>query len=386
MAAKKAAAVIAQAKENAFPSVPKSKPGPKGFEWVPNTGKVPSSCPVLKAIQDRNGDEPLPQPPEAKPPPARYTVAETNALEAAAERQMRRDRMVSSLSTDVIQKNAQKAIAQAKARQQKQPPIKGSSEHRRASLMTKPPAKPAPGFPPGTAIPKCFAVIDSGRMVYQPALLPDHLLLGQTEAAQLAMDSLPRNVTAQQTIAPDGHVMIYLTNPASAAAQPDARWGPPSVVTWRCKCSICGLEDKADRPLLTCWHEDQATRRKCGKRFCYNQFKRCGSRVAYNVKPPAPSGLKDFPDCVWCKKHDGILLPVEKFKIKVGTREDWYFWDPVEAHTRAMRVEKAESKMTREGWRLNFASQGFKNHRACTFNASVTVYKEESLIWARGHH
>eukprot|EP00971_Amphidinium_carterae_P000695 13735-Amphidinium_carterae.1 len=38
-AAKKAAAVIAQAKENAFPSVPKAKPGPKGFEWVPNAGK-----------------------------------------------------------------------------------------------------------------------------------------------------------------------------------------------------------------------------------------------------------------------------------------------------------------------------------------------------------
>eukprot|EP00971_Amphidinium_carterae_P227740 4517227-Amphidinium_carterae.1 len=51
-----------------------------------------------------------------------------------------------------------------------------------------------------------------------------------------------------------------------------------------------------------------------------------------------------------------------------------------------MRTEKAESKMTRAGWRLNHASQGFKNYRACTFNASVTVYKEESYIWARGHH
>eukprot|EP00971_Amphidinium_carterae_P061405 1215863-Amphidinium_carterae.1 len=39
LAAKKAAAVIAQAKEKAFPSVPKAKPGPKGFEWVPNAGK-----------------------------------------------------------------------------------------------------------------------------------------------------------------------------------------------------------------------------------------------------------------------------------------------------------------------------------------------------------
>eukprot|EP00971_Amphidinium_carterae_P302439 6009510-Amphidinium_carterae.1 len=38
-AAKQAAAVIARAKENAFPSTPKAKPGPSGFEWVPPTGK-----------------------------------------------------------------------------------------------------------------------------------------------------------------------------------------------------------------------------------------------------------------------------------------------------------------------------------------------------------
>eukprot|EP00971_Amphidinium_carterae_P335801 6471832-Amphidinium_carterae.1 len=93
LAAKKAAAVIAQAKEKAFPSalVPKAKPGPKGFDWVPNTGKA-SSCPVLKAILDRNADEPLPPPPEAKPPPVRYTPAERNAIAAAKERQWRRDK------------------------------------------------------------------------------------------------------------------------------------------------------------------------------------------------------------------------------------------------------------------------------------------------------
>eukprot|EP00971_Amphidinium_carterae_P046602 917874-Amphidinium_carterae.1 len=49
-ATKKAAAVIAQAKKKAYPSVFKAKPGPKGFEWVPSNGKVPLSCPVLKAI------------------------------------------------------------------------------------------------------------------------------------------------------------------------------------------------------------------------------------------------------------------------------------------------------------------------------------------------
>eukprot|EP00971_Amphidinium_carterae_P067896 1343950-Amphidinium_carterae.1 len=51
-----------------------------------------------------------------------------------------------------------------------------------------------------------------------------------------------------------------------------------------------------------------------------------------------------------------------------------------------MRIEKAEAKMTGAGLRLNRASQGFKNLRASTFNASITLYKEESLLWARGHH
>eukprot|EP00971_Amphidinium_carterae_P156466 3101624-Amphidinium_carterae.1 len=85
-------------------------------------------------------------------------------------------------------------------------------------------------------------------------------------------------------------------------------------------------------------------------------------RVAYNIKPPARSGLRDFPDCLWCKKHESIVLPVDKFKHKIGTREDWYYWDPVEAHTRAMRLEGAEHKMIHAGWRMNQASQGFKNY------------------------
>eukprot|EP00971_Amphidinium_carterae_P099063 1958955-Amphidinium_carterae.1 len=38
-AAKQAAGVIAQAKEKAFPSQPRSKQGPRGFEYVHTTGK-----------------------------------------------------------------------------------------------------------------------------------------------------------------------------------------------------------------------------------------------------------------------------------------------------------------------------------------------------------
>eukprot|EP00971_Amphidinium_carterae_P276222 5481444-Amphidinium_carterae.1 len=139
------------------------------------------------------------------------------------------------------------------------------------------------------------------------------------------MESLPQDVTAQQMVAPNGQLIISLLNPMNptlaTTPQPEPRWDQPSRVTSRCKCAICGLEDKVDRPLSTCWHEDRAGK-KCGKRFCFNQHKQCGSRVAFSIKPPAPSGLKDFPDCVWCKQHDGILIPVDKFKLKVGTRED----------------------------------------------------------------
>eukprot|EP00971_Amphidinium_carterae_P257429 5110419-Amphidinium_carterae.1 len=51
-----------------------------------------------------------------------------------------------------------------------------------------------------------------------------------------------------------------------------------------------------------------------------------------------------------------------------------------------MRQEGADDKMAGAGWRLNRASQGFKNYRASTFNASVVLYREESLVWALGHH
>eukprot|EP00971_Amphidinium_carterae_P222598 4418094-Amphidinium_carterae.2 len=166
-AAKQVAEIIAKAKENVFPSQPKAKPPPNGFDYVNTTGKVSSSCPVLKAILDRNGDEPLPPPPEIKPPPLRFTTAEQNAIGAAQERQQRRDRMMTGASplTDVILKNAQQALEQANARQKQQPPVKGSTEHKKTLLMTKPPTKPAPGFPPGTAIPKGFEVLERGRLL-----------------------------------------------------------------------------------------------------------------------------------------------------------------------------------------------------------------------------
>eukprot|EP00971_Amphidinium_carterae_P156664 3105352-Amphidinium_carterae.1 len=131
--------------------------------------------------------------------------------------------------------------------------------------------------------------------MYQPALLPDNMLLSQSDAAQLAIDSLPPNVTAQQMIAPNGQLVIALTNP-TATSELYTRWNQPSAVTSRWKCSICGEADKEDRPLHTCWHKEGADGKMCGRRFCYNSYKKCGSRVAFNVKPPSLSGLKDFPD------------------------------------------------------------------------------------------
>eukprot|EP00971_Amphidinium_carterae_P047358 932911-Amphidinium_carterae.1 len=49
-------------------------------------------------------------------------------------------------------------------------------------------------------------------------------------------------------VAPNGQLMISLTNLVVATPQPKSRWGQPSIVTSRCRCSICGLEDKADKP------------------------------------------------------------------------------------------------------------------------------------------
>eukprot|EP00971_Amphidinium_carterae_P033993 669112-Amphidinium_carterae.1 len=88
------------------------------------------------------------------------------------------------------------------------------------------------------------------------------------------MESLPKDVTAQQFVAPNGQLLIALTNPFVTAPQTDLRWNEPSAIISRCKCGICGEEDKEDKPLHICWHEDSAGR-KCGKRFCYNKSRQC---------------------------------------------------------------------------------------------------------------
>eukprot|EP00971_Amphidinium_carterae_P122741 2429779-Amphidinium_carterae.1 len=74
------------------------------------------------------------------------------------------------------------------------------------------------------------------------------MLLGQSEAAKLAMESLPTWVSAQQLIAPNGQVMIALVNPHEATPQMNPRWKEPSAIISRCICGICGEEDKEDRP------------------------------------------------------------------------------------------------------------------------------------------
>eukprot|EP00971_Amphidinium_carterae_P033703 663834-Amphidinium_carterae.1 len=77
------------------------------------------------------------------------------------------------------------------------------------------------------------------------------MLLSQTEAAQLAMESLPPNVMAHQLIAPNGQVMIALENPIAASTELNTRWNQPSAVTSRWRCAICGEGDKEDKPLQT---------------------------------------------------------------------------------------------------------------------------------------
>eukprot|EP00971_Amphidinium_carterae_P001884 37892-Amphidinium_carterae.1 len=43
--------------------------------------------------------------------------------------------------------------------------------------------------------------------------------------------NLPKNVTAQQLIAPNGQLMIALVNPLAATPQHDPRWNEPSAVS-----------------------------------------------------------------------------------------------------------------------------------------------------------
>eukprot|EP00971_Amphidinium_carterae_P313760 6236087-Amphidinium_carterae.2 len=199
-----------------------------------------------------------------------------------------------SSSRNEISEHANQVLEQAKARQNRQPPIKGSPEHKKTLLKTKPPTKPPPGFPPGTAVPRGF----------------------DSEALKLALESLPKTASAQPVIANNGQVMIALVNQGDIPAPVsfDPRWHTPSTVISRSKCGFCATEDEPDRPLHLCWYEHP------------RQHKKCGARVACNIKPPSRSGLEDFPDCLWCKAHESIVLPHVKYKHRIGAREDWYFW------------------------------------------------------------
>eukprot|EP00971_Amphidinium_carterae_P157274 3117934-Amphidinium_carterae.1 len=60
------------------------------------------------------------------------------------------------------------------------------------------------------------------------------MLLAQSEAAKLAMESLPKDATAQQFVAPHGQLLMALTKPFVAAPQPDLRWNEPSAIISRC--------------------------------------------------------------------------------------------------------------------------------------------------------
>eukprot|EP00971_Amphidinium_carterae_P245332 4872067-Amphidinium_carterae.2 len=251
------------------------------------TGKASSSCPVLRAILDRNGEGPLPQPPQIKPPPTkasvpRYSEAETQAMTRASEKQALAKLVGYAPSRNDILQHANQALQQAKARQSRQPLlIKGSPAHKKSLLKTQPPTKPPPGFPPGTAVPKGFDVISAGRMLYQPALLPTNMLLAQSEALQLALESLPKTASAQPVIASNGQSAMIRdgVHPAQSSRDQDARFA-------RQKMSRIDPYKYAGLSI----HRQV----KCGKRFCFNKHKRCGSRVTYNIKPPSRSGLKDF--------------------------------------------------------------------------------------------
>eukprot|EP00971_Amphidinium_carterae_P041377 812338-Amphidinium_carterae.1 len=283
-----------------------------------------ASCqkPVWLAIARINGDGPLPPPPALKAPPAKISAsARTSRAEKAA---MKSWQGKLPPTKGFWESHVNQVMERAKARQGKQPPIKGSAEHLMNVMTTTAPAKPPPGFPPGTSVPKGFTVLAGGRMLYQPGLLPGNMLLSQSEAIKLALQGIPTNVSSQ-VLTENGQVMIAITPPGgvmSAGSTIDPRWGQPSGVVLKHKCHFCQATDAPQRQLTLCWYED-ATGRKCGKRFCFNSHKKCGAQVAYNIKPPSASGVKDFPDCLWCKEHDHIVLPHDGYKHKIGAREDW---------------------------------------------------------------
>eukprot|EP00971_Amphidinium_carterae_P316969 6301284-Amphidinium_carterae.2 len=218
--------------------------------------------------------------------------------------------------------------------------------------------KPPPGFPPGTSVPLGFTVLSGGRMLYQPALLPQDKIVPQTKAIDLGIQAVPGST--QVTIV-NGQVMIATGTADNAVnmdfrAAADNRYSQPSEVVMRLKCSFCNTADaidaSADQERLT------------------------------TLSPPSPSGVKDFPDCLWCKDHEKIVLPQDPFMRKIGPRDDWYYWDPVEQYQRAWKSEITSDVAPK--WRMRGESQGVRNYRDSVFKRSVMVYKEESLIWARG--
>eukprot|EP00971_Amphidinium_carterae_P106175 2102640-Amphidinium_carterae.1 len=193
-------------------------------------------------------------------------------------------------STDVILKNANQALLQAKARQsQQQPLIKGSTEHKKSLLKTKPPTKPPSGFPKGTAVSKYLRWKNdiSTCSSFQP------YALGAVRGSKTCFEIITKHRSCPTKVPPPI----------------DFRWHTPSAVISRQKCWFCEEEDQPDRPLNVDqeWH----TR-------------------------PSRSALKHFPDCLWCKSHKSIVLPVVKYKHRIGAREDWYFWDSVEAHSKTI--------------------------------------------------
>eukprot|EP00971_Amphidinium_carterae_P004779 95625-Amphidinium_carterae.2 len=277
---------------------PYMKPPPAGLEHLALAkpkGPPPPPCPVLSTLERLNGYDPLPPPPKEKPAPKERISARIPGPEKAALE--RADR----------------------AKREKQPPLKGSVEARKAPL------KPPSGFPSGTSVPLGFTVLSGGRMLYQPALLPQNMIMPQTAAIDLGQlpdnnRSLDGQAGPTQVLVVNGQVMLAtataenVVNTDSCAAT-DNSYSQPSEVVMRLKCSFCNTADASHYPLKVCWFEGDDGK-KCGKRFCFNSRRKCGSRVAYNTKPPSPLGVKDFPDYLWCKDHDKILLAHHPFMRK----------------------------------------------------------------------
>eukprot|EP00971_Amphidinium_carterae_P324792 6454734-Amphidinium_carterae.2 len=143
-------------------------------------------------------------------------------------------------------------------------------------MQREPPTKPPPGFPKGTSIPMEFVMPSAGTIAFQPAFLAEQAMqMGQMARTDSSLHDK----------------WLDINNECNDRQH--------SLSTRFLRISSIKLQS-------TKWSHGPDGK-KCGKNFCYNNRRKCGSKVAYNIKPPHASGVKDFSDCLRCDLHEETI-------------------------------------------------------------------------------